>query len=168
MIINFALLAAAAVLVACGVFLFLDRALTRMLMGLLLIGNGINLLIIIGGSPPGAPPIWGRGSTQSPDSADPLPQAFVLTAIVIMMGLTAYLLALVYRQHQYRVGDQVPDDAEDKSIAQRKADDPSSAPDHDRSDDPTTGLPTDAGDQFGPQGFEKPVSRKQAEGRSDD
>src|SRR5699024_12310803 len=49
MIINFVLLAAVAVLMAAGVYLFLDRALTKMLMGLLLMGNGINLFILMGG-----------------------------------------------------------------------------------------------------------------------
>ena len=82
MIINFVLLATVAVLIATGVYLFLDRALTKMLMGALLMGNGINLLILIGGGGPGAPPIWGRDSIPYAEDADPLPQAFILTAIV--------------------------------------------------------------------------------------
>ncbi|MEJ5920410.1 MULTISPECIES: Na(+)/H(+) antiporter subunit C [unclassified Corynebacterium] len=164
MIINFVLLATVAILVATGVYLFLDRALTKMLMGLLLMGNGINLLILIGGGAPGAPPIWGRGSTQAETTADPLPQAFILTAIVIMMGMTAFLLALAYRQHRYRISDNVQDDFEDQSVARRSLDDPSAAPDHDRSDDPMTGRHTEAGDQFGPMSFEKPVE----EGESHD
>lgn len=157
MIINFVLLATVAVLMATGVYLFLDRALTKMLMGLLLMGNAINLLILIGGGKPGEPPIWGRSSQPYDATADPLPQAFILTAIVIMMGLSAFILALAYRQHRYRTGDQVQDDREDRFIAQRSPDDPSLAPDHDKSDDPTTGRPTEAGDRFGPDSFEKPV-----------
>ncbi|MFC3850494.1 Na(+)/H(+) antiporter subunit C [Corynebacterium hansenii] len=156
MIINFVLLATVAVLIATGVYLFLDRAMTKMLMGALLMGNGINLLILIAGNP-GDPPIWGRGSGAGGETADPLPQAFILTAIVITMGLAAFLLALAYRQHRYRVGDQVQDDREDQFVAMRRPDDPSAAPDHDRSDDPTTGRPTEAGDKFGPDSFEKPV-----------
>ncbi|WP_295624849.1 Na(+)/H(+) antiporter subunit C [uncultured Corynebacterium sp.] len=157
MIINFVLLATVAVLISTGVYLFLDRAMTKMLMGALLIGNGINLLIVIGGGGPGSPPIWGRTSAPYEETADPLPQAFVLTSIVITMGIAAFLLALAYRQHRYRVGDHVQDDREDQFVAQRRPDDPSAAPDHDRSDDPTTGRPTEAGDQFGPDSFEKPV-----------
>jgi multicomponent Na+:H+ antiporter subunit C len=156
-IINFVLLATVAVLIATGVYLFLDRALTKMLMGALLMGNGINLLILIGGGGPGAPPIWGRDSIPYAEDADPLPQAFILTAIVITMGVAAFLLALAYRQHRYRVGDHVQDDREDQFVAKRRHDDPSAAPDHDRSDDPTTGRPTEAGDRFGPESFEKPV-----------
>lgn len=156
MVLNFALLAAVAVLISCGVYLLLDRALTKMLMGLLLMGNGINLLILLTAGKPGSPPIIGRETTAG-DGADPLPQAFILTAIVISMAMTAFLLALAYRQHKYRAGDQVQDDREDLSLAQRRADDPSAAPDHDKSDDPTTGRPTEAGDMFGPVSFEKPV-----------
>nr|WP_120491727.1 Na(+)/H(+) antiporter subunit C [Corynebacterium lactis] len=166
MILNFVLLTAVGVLIAAGVYLFLDRALTKMLMGLLLMGNGINLLILLGSGGPGSPPIWGRESLTSGQSADPLPQAFILTAIVISMGMTAFLLALAYRQHRYRVGDHVQDDHEDRSLALRRADDPSAAPDHDRSDDPTTGRPTEAGDKFGPESFEKPIEADSPRGTS--
>ncbi|MCQ9350761.1 Na(+)/H(+) antiporter subunit C [Corynebacterium sp. 5QC2CO] len=160
MILNFVLLATVGTLVATGVYLFLDRSLTRMLMGLLLMGNGVNLLILLGSGSPGAPPIWDRESLMSDAQADPLPQAFILTAIVISMGMTAFLLALVYRQHRYHIGDNVQDDHEDLSLAQRRANDPTAAPDHDKSDDPTTGRPTEAGDSFGPVSFEKPIAAK--------
>ncbi|MDO5030564.1 MAG: Na(+)/H(+) antiporter subunit C [Corynebacterium sp.] len=158
MILNSVLLATVGTLLAAGVYLFLDRSLTRMLMGLLLMGNGINLLILLGSDEPGQPPIWDRNSLVSNAQADPLPQAFILTAIVISMGMTAFLLALVYRQHVYRVTDHVQDDHEDRSLAKRSVSDPAAAPDHDKSDDPITGRPTEAGDKFGPKSFEKPIS----------
>lgn len=158
MILNFVLLATVGTLIATGVYLFLDRSLTRMLMGLLLMGNGINLLILLGSGSPGRPPIWDRESLVSDAQADSLPQAFILTAIVISMGMTAFLLALLYRQHRYHIGDHVQDDHEDRNLALRRASDPSAAPDHDKSDDPTTGRPTEAGDNFGPVSFEKPVT----------
>ncbi|MDO4610728.1 Na(+)/H(+) antiporter subunit C [Corynebacterium sp.] len=157
MIVNFTLIALVGILVAAGVYLILDRAITRMLMGLMLMGNGINLLILATSGPPGAAPLWGRGHALYDETADPVPQAFVLTAIVIMMGTAAFILALAYRQHRHRAGDRVQDDREDRHIARRRADDPSAAPDHDRSDDPATGKPTEAGDRFGPDSFEKPV-----------
>ncbi|APT91411.1 cation:proton antiporter [Corynebacterium sphenisci DSM 44792] len=157
MIIDFAGLAAVGVLVACGVYLLLDRAITRMLMGLMLLGNGVNLLILLTAGDPGAPPILGRGSLVHDRAADPLPQALILTAIVIMMGMSAFILALAYRQHRYRVGDRIQDDRADRELARRRADDPTAAPDHDKSADPATGRPTDAGDRFGPESFEAPV-----------
>ncbi|MBV7295956.1 Na(+)/H(+) antiporter subunit C [Corynebacterium sp. TAE3-ERU12] len=159
MIINFTLLATAGVLLAAGTYLLLDRAITRMLMGLLLMGNGINVFILATSGPPGKPPIRGHGPNPSAEVADPLPQALILTAIVIMLGLSAFILALAYRQHRYRAGDHIQDDREDRALAARRADDPSLAPDHDRSDDPTTGKPTGAGDQFGPESFEKPLAK---------
>lgn len=157
MIVNFTLLATAAVLVAAGVYLFLDRSITRMLMGLMLMGNGINLLILMTSGPPGKAPIWGRDHALHEGTADPIPQALVLTAIVIMMGTAAFILALAYRQHRHRAGDRVQDDREDRHLARQRPDDPSAAPDHDKSDDPTTGKPTEAGDRFGPESFEKPI-----------
>ena len=97
MILNFVLLATVGTLIATGVYLFLDRSLTRMLMGLLLMGNGINLLILLGSGSPGQPPIWDRESLVSDAQADSLPQAFILTAIVISMGMTAFLCKMTTR-----------------------------------------------------------------------
>lgn len=159
MVANLALLAAAAVLISCGVFLLLERAITRMLLGLLLMGNGANLLILTAGGGAGAPPIMGRDSTLSGADADPLAQAMILTAVVISMAMTAFILALAYRQYQYRTADILQDDTEDTVVAKRPAT-ASAAPDHDRSDDPTTGRPTSTGDLFGPGSFERPVEER--------
>ncbi|QTH59542.1 Na(+)/H(+) antiporter subunit C [Corynebacterium hindlerae] len=156
MVANFALLTAAAVLVACGVYLVLERAITRMLMGLLLMGNGANLLILTAGGGAGAPPIKGRESAVNAVDADPLAQAMILTAIVISMAMTAFILALAYRQYQYRTADILQDDTEDTVVAKRPAT-ASAAPDHDLSDNPTTGHPTHTGDAFGPASFEQPL-----------
>src|SRR5690625_7143891 len=51
--------------------------------------------------------------------ADPLPQAIVLTAIVINLGLTAFVLAMAYRSWQLHGHDEVQDDLEDRRIARR-------------------------------------------------
>lgn len=85
----------ASVLVGSGAYLFLSRSLVRALMGFLLMGNGVNLLFIVGSGPAGSPPIVGAG--EDGPMADPVPQALVLTAIVITLAMTAFVLALAHR-----------------------------------------------------------------------
>ncbi|WP_229073610.1 Na(+)/H(+) antiporter subunit C [Actinoplanes sp. DH11] len=101
------------VLFAAGVSMLLERSLTRVLMGMILLGNGVNLLILLG-SRAGAPPIVG-GAPQA-EMADPLPQIMILTAIVITLGMTAFLLALAYRSWAMSGHDEVQDDMEDRRI----------------------------------------------------
>ena len=158
---NLFLLMAAGVMVACGVYLMLDRAMTRMLLGVMLLGNGANLLLLQAGGQAGSPPILDRESTvHGEEIADPLAQAMILTAIVISMAMTSFILALLYRQYRYRTDDVIEHDAEDQAIAARPAT-PSAAPDADASDDPDTGRLRSSGDAFGPRSFEDPV--KEAE-----
>ena len=114
------LLIATGALISAGVFLVLDRAMTKILLGIMLIGNGFNLLILQAGGPAGSPPIGGRESASYGDQiADPLAQAMILTAIVISMALTAFILALAYQQYRQRTADIVEDDSEDTAIAAR-------------------------------------------------
>ena len=94
---NLFLLIGSGVLIACGVYLMLDKSMTRMIMGVTLIGNGANLLLLQSGGPAGSPPIIGRDSEAAADSADPLAQAMILTAIVISMAMIGFMLALAYR-----------------------------------------------------------------------
>ncbi|GAA1694756.1 hypothetical protein GCM10009830_48240 [Glycomyces endophyticus] len=101
------------VLVGAGVSLLLERTLTRIIIGVVLIGNGVNVLILMGGAF-GAPPIVGDGPDA--DLSDPLPQAMILTAIVITLGITAFLLAMAYRSWQLLGHDEVQDDDEDTRI----------------------------------------------------
>ena len=90
---NLFLLLAAGVMVSAGIYLLLDRAMTKMLLGLLLLGNGANLFMLQAGGPAGSPPIDGReAEPYGSDIADPLTQAMILTAIVISMALTAFIL----------------------------------------------------------------------------
>ncbi|MCK6161336.1 Na(+)/H(+) antiporter subunit C [Corynebacterium simulans] len=157
---NLFLLLAAGVLCGTGVYLMLDRAMTKMLLGILLLGNGANLLMLQAGGKAGSPPIDGRETTQYGDQiADPLAQGMILTAIVISMALTGFILTLAYRQYRYRTADVIEDDAEDTAIAAMAArpGNVAAAPDHDASNDPATGRATKQGDAFGPDFFEEPV-----------
>ncbi|MFL0577823.1 Na(+)/H(+) antiporter subunit C [Dietzia sp. 179-F 9C3 NHS] len=144
---DFALLLLAGVLAACGVYLLLERAIIKILLGIMILSNGINLLILAAGGPPGNPPIRGRGWDAHSTDSDPLAQAMILTAIVITAGVGAFILALAYRSYQFTTLDEVADDAEDTKIAKRSPTDAWSAPDRDRSDDHLTGSPTELGDQ---------------------
>jgi multisubunit Na+/H+ antiporter MnhC subunit len=106
------------VLYAVGTYLLLQRTLTRVVLGLSMLGHGANLLLLAAGGPPGAVPFTGR--TDGPagaGTADPLPQAMVLTAIVITFGVTAFLLALAFRSWLLTGEDSVQDDVEDRRIA---------------------------------------------------
>jgi multicomponent Na+:H+ antiporter subunit C len=104
------------VLVAVGVVLLLERSLTRVLLGFIVMSNGVNLMILSMTGETGGPPIlW---LTDPEDMTDPLPQAMVLTAIVITLGITAFLLAMAYRNWQLEGNDEVQDDAEDLRIVQ--------------------------------------------------
>lgn len=89
------------VLTSAGVYLLLRRSLLRMLFGLILLSNAVNLLILtVGGLSRGNPPLIGSGETSlAAGAANPLPQALVLTAIVIGFGLIAFALILVYRTY---------------------------------------------------------------------
>ncbi len=95
-----------AVMYAAGVYVMLERSLTRVLIGFLLVGNATNLLIFIMSGRPGSSPIV-TGTSADETMADPLPQALILTAIVINFGITALLLALIYRSWWLaRLGDE--------------------------------------------------------------
>lgn len=115
------LVAVMVVLYACGVYLMLDRSLTRLLLGFLLVGNATNLLIFLMSGSFGTAPIVGEGDAE--DMSDPLPQAFILTAIVITFGVSAFLLALIYRAWRlaHDHDDQVQDDEADLEIATAEA-----------------------------------------------
>ena len=103
-----------AVLFAAGTYLILQRMLSRVVIGLGLVSHGANLLIMLSGTRPAQPPVITK--TQVAAVADPLPQAMVLTAIVISFGVTAFLLALALRSYLLTGSDAVEDDLEDLRI----------------------------------------------------
>jgi multicomponent Na+:H+ antiporter subunit C len=114
MTVSLSLIVAAAAMIGCGVYLILERSLTRVLVGLVMLGNGVNVLFLISGGAAGRAPIVGEDDPSS--MSDPLPQALVLTAIVISLGTTAFVLAMAYRSWQLTGHDDVQDDVEDRAI----------------------------------------------------
>lgn len=103
------------VLFASGAWLLMQRRLSRIIIGVGLLGHGANLLLITAGER-GRAPIIDEGPASY---ADPLPQALGLTAIVITFGVTALLLALGFRSWQLTGDDRVEDDLEDRLVARR-------------------------------------------------
>lgn len=90
---------AVGILVACAVFLILARDLIRIMLGLAILSNAANLLIFTSGRVTrDAPPIVPE-NVKVPEGviANPLPQALILTAIVIGFSLLAFALVLSYR-----------------------------------------------------------------------
>ena len=104
-----------AVLFSTGTYLLLQRTLTRIVLGVGLLGNGVNVLILATGARQGDVPLVGAGATGA--VTDPVPQALVLTAIVIGFALTAFLLALAWRGWTIDGNDAVEDDVEDRRVA---------------------------------------------------
>lgn len=111
---------AAASLFGVGTYLLLQRQLSRIVIGVGLLGHGTNVLFVIAARGRAAPPfVSGEGTPEPTDYSDPLPQALALTAIVITFGVTAFLLALAYRSWIVTRHDEVEDDLEDRFIARR-------------------------------------------------
>lgn len=104
----------AGVLIASGVYLLTERSLTRILVGVLVMGNGVNILFMIAAGPAGSPPILDMFAPES--MVDPLPLAMVLTAIVISMATSAFVVTVAYRSFQLNGHDEVSDDVEDRRI----------------------------------------------------
>lgn len=86
------------VLFTCGTYLILTKSLLRIILGTALLSHGAHLLLLtMGGLKRGAPPLLGLGADSY---TDPLPQALILTAIVISFGVTALFFVLAYRAYK--------------------------------------------------------------------
>jgi multicomponent Na+:H+ antiporter subunit C len=95
------------VLYATGVYMMLRRSVVKLLIGIALLSHAANLLVFsAAGVVRGRPPIVDDAGQLGP-SADPLPQALVLTAIVISFGVLAFAIALLHRAHQETGTDDV-------------------------------------------------------------
>lgn len=88
-------------LLSAALYLLMSRNLLRMVLGLLLLGNAVNLAIFVGGRlSSSVPPLVPEGSLALAASANPLPQALILTAIVISFSLVAFTVVLFERAHR--------------------------------------------------------------------
>jgi multicomponent Na+:H+ antiporter subunit C len=111
-------LAVIASFLGCGIYLILDRTLLRVVLGLGLLSNGMHLFLLGSGGRgvPVAPILeshadsHGHAAAQTLATiADPLPQALILTSIVISFAVTALLLVLSYRTYEAYGSDDLAD-----------------------------------------------------------
>jgi multicomponent Na+:H+ antiporter subunit C len=98
----------AGVLYATGLYLMLRRRLAQLIIGLGLLSNGSNVLILsAAGVMRARPPLISEGNTTADQFADPVPQSLILTAIVIGFGVLAFALVLAHRVHQSAGSDDI-------------------------------------------------------------
>ncbi|MGO4144987.1 Na(+)/H(+) antiporter subunit C [Paenarthrobacter sp. YAF11_1] len=165
MSINLTLLIVMGVLYACGIYLILERSLTRVLLGLMLLANATNILILSTGGYAGLAPLFTKET--SPDAySDPLPQALILTSIVISFAVTAFMLGIIYRTWVLARQDEIQDDLEDRRVAE--------TPSFDAEDDAIVPLetsefavtPANTSDHTHPEATETPSKAPNQEGGS--
>lgn len=103
---------------AAAVYLMLSKKIIRILLGIVLLGNAVNMLLFTNGRlTPAIPPIIPGGVDVLPaGTANPLPQALILTAIVISFSFFCFLLVLTYRAYQ----DLGTDDTAEMRVAEPK------------------------------------------------
>lgn len=94
--------AAIALISACGLYLILSRHLLRTIFGVVLLSGAVNLVIFLAGRLGSTePPVMQQGeSVLSTGAANPLPQALILTAIVIGFSLVAFMAGLALKAHR--------------------------------------------------------------------
>ncbi|MFC5713472.1 Na(+)/H(+) antiporter subunit C [Thalassorhabdus alkalitolerans] len=93
------------VLFMVGTYMILTKSILRVVLGIVLMSHGAHLLLLtMSGLKEGAPPLLGEEATYY---SDPLPQALILTAIVISFGVTAFLLVLAYRTYKAHKTDDL-------------------------------------------------------------
>ena len=120
------------VVFASGTFLLLQRDLTRVVVGIILVSNAAVLFIISAGLTRGEPPIYplpegGEQGASGIGVSDPLVQAMALTALIIGLCVAALLLAMVYKlytSHQTIDLEEIADVEMRQAEALERADDP--------------------------------------------
>lgn len=106
-------------LFAVGVYLMLSRNLIRVILGFLLAGHSINLLLLTTGVG-GVPPIVGQEQAGE-QLADPIPQALILTSIVISLAVSTFLFAMAYRNYLNTRDPEIVDELEPDEFADAEA-----------------------------------------------
>jgi len=87
-------------LYACGVYLVLRRSIIKVILGIFVLSNATNLIIFLAGGVTRSGKAFIPEGSETIDPkviSDPLPQALILTAVVISLGIAAYILALKFR-----------------------------------------------------------------------
>lgn len=98
----------AGALYAAGLYMMLRRRLAQLIIGLALLSNGSNLLILsAAGVTRGQPPLITETTVRADQFADPVPQSLILTAIVIGFGVLAFSLVLAHRVHRSVGSDDI-------------------------------------------------------------
>ncbi|WP_026689161.1 Na(+)/H(+) antiporter subunit C [Alteribacter aurantiacus] len=93
------------IIFSVSTYLILTNSLLRVIFGIIMLSHGAHLLLLtLSGFNEGAPPLLGEESSVY---MDPLPQALILTAIVISFGVTAFLLVLGYRTYRAHETDKL-------------------------------------------------------------
>lgn len=98
-------------LYAAGIYLILRRSMVKLLLGIIMLGSGTNVLIFVMGSiTKGKPPVIQEEHNVFQDIyADPIPQALILTAIVISFALSAFAIVLLKRAYALLEKDDLDD-----------------------------------------------------------
>ncbi|MEK5236537.1 Na(+)/H(+) antiporter subunit C [Paenibacillus sp. FSL L8-0470] len=103
---------AVGILFTIGVYLILSKSLLRIVLGTSLLTHGVHLLLLtMAGLKKGAAPVLGDNAETY---VDPLPQALILTSIVISFGVTAFYFVLAYRSYQTLGTDEIDSIKEEK------------------------------------------------------
>ncbi|WNS44145.1 Na(+)/H(+) antiporter subunit C [Paenibacillus sp. MMS20-IR301] len=103
---------AVGILFTIGIYLILSKSLLRIVLGTSLMTHGVHLLLLtMAGLKKGAAPVLGTGADTY---VDPLPQALILTSIVISFGVTAFFFVLAYRSYQVLGTDEMDSIKEEK------------------------------------------------------
>ena len=144
MSVNITLLLIMGALYAAGIYLVLERSLTRVVLGLAMMTNATNILLLATGGYQGLAPLF-NAEIPAEDYSDPLPQAFILTSIVISFSVTAFMLGIIYRSWVLGRQDEVQDDIEDRRVASQSSYD--AEDDADVPEDTTEFTPADEAEE---------------------
>lgn len=97
-------------LYASGIYMLMRRSIVKLIIGLGLLAHGASLLVFTAaGLTRAVPPVIPQGARTITEAADPLPQALILTAIVISFGVQAFAMVLAYRAYQTVGTDDLDD-----------------------------------------------------------